>query len=47
MNSIPSPEREKFESHFPKPHSIVIQMHTQSLNKVFETAKIAFENGVD
>lgn len=39
--------REKFNEHFPKPHSLVVALHSKNLEHALEGAKIAYENGAD
>jgi hypothetical protein len=37
--------KEKFETHFPNPHNLVVSLHAKSLQHALETTDIAFTNG--
>lgn len=39
--------RERFTQHFPKPHSLVVALHSKNLQHALEGAAIAYDNGAD
>jgi hypothetical protein len=46
MNSTHT-THERFKSHFPDPHSIVVALHAKSISHALEQADIALTNGAD
>ncbi len=39
--------REKFNAHFPKPHSFITALHSLEIGHALEGAKKSFDNGAD